>query len=1260
MSAFSELGNAGVFLADLHIHSRFSRATSRKLDLPLLAAWAALKGLTVIGTGDFTHPGWREELARDLVLDEQSGLYALRRPEAALGILAEITDSPALRQGVERVRFMLQAEISSIYKRGGKVRKVHNLVYVPSLEEAGRLSLRLEQIGNLSSDGRPILGLDSKDLLELVLQNHPESFLIPAHIWTPWFSLFGSKSGFDSLEECFGDLSGHIFAAETGLSSDPEMNRRISFLDKLKLISNSDAHSGENLGRESNVFSGNISYSGMLEALKAPQDASGLSTVFHGTYEFFPDEGKYHLDGHRDCKVALDPEETRRLGGICPVCGRPVTVGVLYRVRELADRAEPLYRSDENFSSLIPLPELIGEILGVGAKSRKVADFYGNLLRRFGPEMEILSRVPLEDLAKASSPLAQGLERMRKGQVHRQGGFDGEYGVIRVFTPEERRDLEQKKLFVLPESAGKGDLLSLGGAAPARRRAGAAAARQQPEAAPASALSGLAAKKRATGPEPGAVKAQAKACAAENKDPRPEEFEAGPKSAAPLKSEKESAPRNKTADNAQAPALSGRAVEEQAVYADVFEAISHGEPVPPGPEDDPGQARGPGAPSPLSPDIALSRLKRLAREKNLGDSALARLNPRQAQAVLAGLDLGVATGGGQRERAEADGQDSPDSANPVLVLAGPGTGKTQTLVARICALLALGMPPDEILALTFTRRAARELDERLRLNLAPLLPPEGYPGRDEHLPRTDTLHALAYQFWRQANQEAPLLLTEDAARRIFEETNLELPAQKRRAAWEAIGLCREKLQPLPEDLQAAYTRYTQHKAAWNLADYTDLLEFWLTQLRSGRYPVPWLHILVDEIQDLSPLQLELIKALAPPLGRGFFGIGDPHQSIYGFRGAAGDVDLYFRRAWPHLQCVFLKENYRSGMQILDLAQGVYKPGAFRPERDAAAPEDSAVFAPAEKLLARSEGPCEIHFFEANSAESEATWVAGMIRRFLGGTSHSLQDAQKAEDNGPLDTGDYSPGDFAILMRSRMFMEPLRRALERAGIPCSQPSLDPFWNDERIRKILELVGRLLGISTPLPNESGYKSSLPDIPERVLLRGPRSMAAFWGNSDPFDARFWKSKAFEEFTAAFESHGGWPGLFNWLALQNELELVREKGETVQLLTLHAAKGLEFRMVFMPGLEDGVLPFVGTEFFSGQSRPGGMDLAEEQRLFYVGLTRARQGLFLSHSEKRRLHGKELRLKPSRFLKNLPRKNIKHRAVVARTETKAEQLKLF
>ncbi|MEJ2034186.1 MAG: UvrD-helicase domain-containing protein, partial [Deltaproteobacteria bacterium] len=331
-----------------------------------------------------------------------------------------------------------------------RVRKVHNIIYAPDFEAAARINAKLAAIGNIEADGRPILGLDSRDLLEIVLEQAPGGFLVPAHIWTPWFSLFGSKSGFDAIEECFGDLAGHIFALETGLSSDPDMNRLVSALDRFTLISNSDCHSPAKLGREANLFATELSFSAIRKALETPEAG------FLGTVEFYPEEGKYHLDGHRKCKVSLEPAETRRLQEICPVCGRPLTVGVLHRVLALADREKPRYPAAVQVHSLIPLPEVLGEILGVGPATKTVLAQYGQVINRFGSEFSLYLDTPPEEIEQASPVLAEAVRRIRQGQVIRKGGYDGEFGVIRVFGEGELADFRgQKNLFGGPRRLAK-------------------------------------------------------------------------------------------------------------------------------------------------------------------------------------------------------------------------------------------------------------------------------------------------------------------------------------------------------------------------------------------------------------------------------------------------------------------------------------------------------------------------------------------------------------------------------------------------------------------------------------------------------------------------------------------------------------------------------------------------------------------------------------------------------------------------------------
>ncbi len=409
------------FIADLHIHSRYSRACSRDLTPESLWRWGQLKGIRVIGTGDCTHPLWLSELREKL---EPSGnnLLTLKK-ELQTDTVPESCRAP--------VSFLLTGEISCIYSKGGKTRKVHALVFLPDFAAVERLNTTLGRIGNLNADGRPILGLDVKRLLQMVLDSSPDAMLVPAHAWTPHFSLFGASSGFDSLEECFEELTPQIHAIETGLSSDPPMNWRLSQLDKVTLISNSDAHSPAKLGREANIFATGIGYGAILQAIK---DKRG----FLGTIEFFPEEGKYYSDGHRECGVRLTPQETMDHDYLCPACRKKVTVGVLHRVEKLADL--PAGRRPEHapfFHSIIPLAEIIAEVFRVGVASKKVARAYFDLLEKLGSEFTILIETAVAEIARAGYPLVgEAIRRMRAGEIRISPGFDGEFGKI-ILSSEE-------------------------------------------------------------------------------------------------------------------------------------------------------------------------------------------------------------------------------------------------------------------------------------------------------------------------------------------------------------------------------------------------------------------------------------------------------------------------------------------------------------------------------------------------------------------------------------------------------------------------------------------------------------------------------------------------------------------------------------------------------------------------------------------------------------------------------------------------------
>lgn len=1072
------------FRADLHVHSRFSRATSGRLNIRNLAAWSMIKGLSVMSTGDFTHPAWRDELRRDLVYDDNSGLYRVREKTPLE------TEIPGFSRpdGASEPQFLIQAEISSIYKKDGSVRKVHNVVIMPSLESADKLSNKLAAIGNITSDGRPILGLDCEHLLEMVLEADERGVLIPAHIWTPWFSLFGSKSGFDALEDCFGSLSSHIFALETGLSSDPDMNRLWSALDRYALVSNSDAHSGENLGREANLFEGTPSYDGIFDALRrAARDEEGSGCIYRGTVEFFPEEGKYHLDGHRACNVVLEPEESMKIGNICPVCGKPLTVGVLHRVMALTDRKAPVMpKHDPGFVSLFPLPEMLGELLSVGPKSRKVQERQSELVRVFGSEMDILHTVPESDLRQHWDALGEAVARMRRGDVIKEAGFDGEYGVVKVFSEEER------KQFV----TGRYRSSSLLDALPEAQKPG-----RKPKAAP-------------------------------SKEPASKQVS-------------------------------------------LFAAMT-----PPAPQTPP-------------------------------DPKAFPYSEAQQKAIQAG-------------------------PNPVLVLAGPGSGKTRTLVGRVQRLLKDGIPAQRILAVTFTRRAAAELRERLERALG-----EGVP-----LPQADTLHALALSHWGTAEEALPAVLPEETARSVFAKANA-LSAADARRAWDELSLARERLDTLTDEQSALQERYHAAKRERNLADYTDLLEHWLARLQAEPER-QWTNVLVDEIQDLSPLQVALVRALMPGDGHGFFGIGDPDQAIYGFRGAHPDVQSALREAWPSLESVTLAASHRSAAGILTSASALLGPSSA-----------------CGKLIPTRNMEACLHLFSAPDARKEAAWVADQVALLLGGTSHTLEDSRRRD--ATLATP-CSPGEVAVLVRMKALIPPLKTALERRGVPCSAPETAPFWGDPSAALILELAG--LRFQRPFAAPEGPGSLDVDVPqlaaslpEQLWQAGPSALASHLDAAKLLAPLFTESAACNALLRAFREQGKtWEGLLDWVCLRQDLDLVREQAEQVQIMTLHAAKGLEFRAVFLPALEEGILPFPGADALLHGDPGGAIDpdaLAEERRLFYVGLTRAQDAVFVSHAAQRHLYGKALELPPSRFLSALP-ELFRHTRLVRHVQTKATQMKLF
>ena len=1048
------------FRADLHVHSRFSRATSKDCDAPHLDWWARRKGIQLLGTGDFTHPAWRAELREQLV-PAGEGAYTLREELRLPGEAPD--DAP---------RFVITGEISSIYKRGRKTRKVHNLILLPSLEAADELSARLEAIGNIRSDGRPILGLDSRDLLELTLETCPDAEFIPAHIWTPHFAMFGAFSGFDTIEECFDDLTPYIHAVETGLSSDPPMNWRVSALDGLTLVSHSDAHSPAKLGREVDLVEAERSYPGLVGAIRTGEG-------FLGTVEFFPEEGKYHLDGHRNCGVCLTPAETAQRGGLCPVCGKKLTIGVEHRVEKLADRPAG-YRpvGAKPFESLAPLPEVIAASTGVSAASKKTLEQYERMLHALGPEFHILRKAPVEDIERVAGPcVAEGIRRLRLGQVERRPGFDGEYGVISLLTPSEIQRMNGQ--------------ISLFGVETPKKK-------------------------------PGRERVQKK------ETPSLKELPAEP------------------------------------------------------------QAEG--------------------------------LNPEQQKAVSA-------------------------SERTVAVVAGPGTGKTKTLVSRIAYLVEeRGVKPGEITAVTFTNQAAAEMRRRLEVRL----------GGKRAVARMTigTFHAICLKLLGDVR-----LISRGDALEIAAEV-LRVRGGKGSAKGLLQAVSRVKNGASPEEAgtdQDMYEAYCLRLQELGALDFDDLLTEALKLDTTGRKE--FAHLLVDEFQDINDAQYHLVHAWSGG-GKSLFVIGDPDQSIYGFRGASSRCFQRLMEDFPGLCEIRLVENYRSAPEILRAALPVIEknPGGPRP------------------LTPNRPSGAAVRLIQAADDFAEGVFIAKEIGRMTGGVD--MLEAQELEHGRAV----RAFSDIAVLCRTNRQLELIEKCLRHDDIPCVVSGREDFLEADEVRGALAFLHSLLDMGDAAALETALRllwncpADLiqkardicgrqrgfdPDFlrqavagygPLEAWLNRAEEWAPFVEKEKPrklverWEEQYGSTPAMERLRNTAVFHSSLRELWNTLILGQEADLCRAAGKgwesgAVRLMTLHGSKGLEFPAVFAAGIKSGTLPL------ESQGRPA--DIEEERRLLYVGMTRAREELILTAGPE-----------PSRFLDDLPDSVARQNA--ARRERPAEQLSLF
>jgi uncharacterized protein (TIGR00375 family) len=1013
------------FHADLHVHSKYSRATSRDLDLEHLAWWAARKGIAVVGSGDCVHPVWLAEL-KDKLQPIGNGLFRLLpHIEAEVGR----TLPPSCRAPVH---FMLSAEISTIYKKDERTRKIHHLIFAPDFASVDRLAASLARVGNIASDGRPILGLDSRNLLEIGLQSGPQCYLVPAHIWTPWFAALGSQSGFDSIAECYGDLAGHVFAVETGLSSDPPMNWRVSGLDGYRLMSNSDAHSPAKLGREATCFSCAADYFAIRRALETGEG-------YGGTVEFFPEEGKYHLDGHRACDVRLEPRETLAHVGLCPVCGSRVTVGVAHRVELLADRSEPAPPPTAGkVKSLVPLAEILSEIIGSGVAGKAVTSAYDRTTAALGPELSVLSEVPVEDLAGINPLLGEAVRRLRSGSVIRQAGYDGQYGVIRLFEDGELDRLTRGAL--LFEVPGR------------RRRRAALPAATKPG---------------GTGPMAAAVPAATPA------------------------------------------------------------------------------ARGAG--------------------------------------VLASLDAD------QCRAAEAiDG--------PLVVVAGPGSGKTRMLTHRLAHLVVeRGVPASSCLAVTFTRRATDELAERL----GAVLPPQA--GRCV----VHSFHSLGLAILRThpnaVGLAAGFRVADDAERAAALAAALGEPPSRAARLLKDVSLIKRTGRPGSPAAEQALAVCRRLSAERNWVDFDDLVGLAVEVLDTdtdvrNRWRARFRHVCIDEFQDVDEQQYRLLRCLVAANGNICL-IGDPNQAIYGFRGADATCFARFSDDFPMARTMQLGRNYRSTGTIATAAAQVIGSGC---------PHD---------IMRPMHAPITLH--TAPTERDEAEFVAAAIEGLLGGHDMLAAGRQLPAD-GPQPLGF---ADFAVLYRTDAQAAAVREAFDRAGIPFKKSSPAPIAAQASVRAVLHALES--------QDAAGRDAALA---ERVAAAADHVRRTLDGSDAAAlaEARHWLAALARAVDAAH--------LAELVALSTEADFWDARADRVSLLTMHAAKGLEFSVVFVVGVEDGLIPFSWTRW-RGDDGPGGTGdalddtTAEERRLFYVAMTRAKDRLYLTRAARRSWRGRLLSLPPSRFL---------------------------
>ena len=1068
------------FIGDLHIHSHYSMATSKKLRPEYLDYWGRIKGITVIGTGDFTHPGWLKELQEKLEPAEP-GLFRLKTEY-------KIDDrNTALMPKDNYVRFLLSAEISNIYKKYDSVRKIHNVILSPDFETAENIQHTLSQRKfNITSDGRPILGMDARDLMEIIMDTNPDNFFIPAHIWTPWFSALGAKSGFNSIHEAFADMTEHIYAVETGLSSDPPMNWMVKSLDSFTLVANSDAHSPEKLGRNANYFNTGLSYAGITESMK-----TGDPETFTGTIDMFPQEGKYHYAGHRKCGISWDPLQSLKHNYTCPVCGKKVTMGVMNRVVQLSDRENIFERPNRTgFTSIIPLKEMLSEIHNVGPNTATVQKEYAHLIAKCGNEFNILLELPEDEIkSKGSDIIAEAVRRMRNREIIINEGFDGQYGQIKVFEEGEAKYFSHQN--------------SLFGAKPENTR------QSHPLL---------------------------------NFDLK--EFQ---------RLSKEYVPEAETAGVVNEP-------DRQKDYT--------------------------------------------AQTKEM--------NARQEKAIS-------------------------HFTGPALTLAGPGTGKTRVLTHRIARLInQKAVKPRKILAVTFTNKAAREMQERLHSLL-------NTEAKDITI---TTFHALGLnilqEFYPEAGRESNFVIIDEEEKQNLIEKHCNIGKNKIKKAagfFSHIKQFRQSTESLDEEMQNAWNIYQEKLKGLNAFDIDDLLYHPVKIFRENTDKLTavrekYRFILVDEYQDINEAQYILIHLLTGQDNQNLFAIGDPNQSIYGFRGADVRFIQRFTEDYPDAEIYRLQHSYRCSDTILGASGDVLSGDSF--ENDA---------------LQGLEQNIKLQIVTNETDKSEAEYIAREIESMMGGLRFFSMDSNITDGND--DNQAKGLNEFAVLTRTKEQLKAFEKAFNDHSIPYEIIGGNSLMQNPTVKNIIRLIKYITGSALVAQDDipTLQKSEL----ESLTDESAKTIIEHLVSSYYPEFKYENASLYNELLAASHSFdNNLTEFLKYITLGTEVDFYNTANERVPLMTIHAAKGLEFETVFIPGCEDGILPF---QLYPNQQT----NSEEERRLLYVGMTRAKKYLYLTHAKKRMHQGKTLQLKRSPYLDQIEKQYFESQEQkTERTKPEDTQLNLF